>query len=281
MWYNGRGPGAGRPPGPGTQRDRKAGISLREIKNAIFGAGMLPVIEGESDERCREAAGAAARGGIRCSVVPFERRGAAGAPAQYILGVLCADRAQADEALGLGAPFAVCGEAAGGRSLLLSREDVPGVLCAEGGIPLRALAVLDRSIAPRGSAPEGIAAAARRALCEAQGFRVAHIGVNTDSSQEAEAVAMLFSRAFGFEYAHKKDSDFAGDAIEVMRVPGYGAKGHIAVETNDIERAIAHLTAAGFAFEDGSSKYDARGRRIVCYLAASFGGFAVHLLRRE
>ena len=81
------------------------------------------------------------------------------------------------------------------------------------------------------------------------GFELRHIGINESSEGDAVALANVFQNAFGFGTKVGNSSVFAGTAIEVMKTPYLGTKGHIAIATNYIERAIYHLEKRGFEFD--------------------------------
>lgn len=111
-------------------------------------------------------------------------------------------------------------------------------------------------------------------------FSIRHVGVNCGDEAEAERTAKAFSAVFGWEYCPGEASAFAGTAVECMKRPGLGAKGHIAVGTPDVDRAAYHLARRGVAFEEATRKRDAGGKTTAIYLKDSFCGFAVHLVRK-
>ena len=69
---------------------------------------------------------------------------------------------------------------------------------------------------------------------------------------------------------------FVGSLIEMMKNPGRGTCGHIAIQTNYLARAMYHLEKRGFVFDESSFKYDAKGNITVAYLKDEIAGFAVH-----
>ena len=112
------------------------------------------------------------------------------------------------------------------------------------------------------------------------GFEVKHIGINTENEEEALKAAQLFQLAFGFDYAVGNSSIFAGSkAMEIMKKPGRGTHGHIAIGTNTIDRAIAHLKMQGWEFDE-DSRVVKNGKTIAIYLKQEFAGFAVHLVQK-
>ena len=65
-----------------------------------------------------------------------------------------------------------------------------------------------------------------------------------------------------------------------MKVPGLGAKGHIAIRTNSLPRAVAYLERMGVRFHSDGKKFDSAGNWTAIYLAEEIGGFAVHLVQK-
>ena len=121
----------------------------------------------------------------------------------------------------------------------------------------------------------------RTAVRTMLGFELAHVGINSESEKEAEKVAKLFSDLFGFAYKSGNSSVFAGTYIEVMKTPYLGTRGHIAIRTNYIDRAVYYLKSLGVEFNEESAKYDAKNKLIALYLKEEFGGFAVHLVQKQ
>ncbi len=119
----------------------------------------------------------------------------------------------------------------------------------------------------------------RQAVSQMLGFELRHVGINMQNETEADGVADLFGKAFGFTKNVGSSSIFAGTAIEVMKEPYLGKMGHIAIMTNYIDRAIFHLEARGFTFNQDSRK--CKGEQLVAiYLNEDFGGFAAHLVQK-
>lgn len=121
----------------------------------------------------------------------------------------------------------------------------------------------------------------KEAVTKMLGFEVRHVGINASEEKEAEGIAASFENLFGFRKNAGVSSIFAGTGIEVMKIPYFGKKGHIAVQTNYIERAIFHLERQGAAFLSDSAKYDEKGNLAAIYLKDEIGGFAVHLLQKK
>jgi 2-dehydro-3-deoxyphosphogluconate aldolase/(4S)-4-hydroxy-2-oxoglutarate aldolase len=112
------------------------------------------------------------------------------------------------------------------------------------------------------------------------GFEIAHIGINANNEAEAKNITNSFSEIFNLDVKDGNSSLFAGTMLEVMKSPYLGQKGHIAIKTNSITRAIYHLQAQGVEFNEESKKFNAKGELVAIYIALEIGGFAVHLLQK-
>ena len=111
------------------------------------------------------------------------------------------------------------------------------------------------------------------------GYELAHVGINCDSGEASSAVCGLFEKAFGFETKSGSSSNFASSGIEVTKQIFQGSNGHLAIRTNNIQRAIEDLSAKGFEADMESAKFKGDSM-IAVYLKQEFGGFAVHLLQK-
>lgn len=112
------------------------------------------------------------------------------------------------------------------------------------------------------------------------GFELGHVGINCQDAGQAEQTAKALCAIFGFEYKAGNSSDFAGSAVECNKASGRGAHGHIAIRTNNVDRAIYHLGLQGVKFDESSRKTDAKGRTKAIYLQEELGGFALHLVQK-
>ncbi|MDR0323889.1 MAG: bifunctional 4-hydroxy-2-oxoglutarate aldolase/2-dehydro-3-deoxy-phosphogluconate aldolase [Treponema sp.] len=128
---------------------------------------------------------------------------------------------------------------------------------------------------------EKIEALSREAVFNLLGFSVAHIGVNSGSEEEAKKASVFFNTFFGFPVKDGAGSVFSGTNIEFVKTAAPGSRGHIAIGTNSLTRAIARLERGGITFDHDNAKKDATGAVIAVYLQTEILGFAVHLLRKS
>lgn len=126
-----------------------------------------------------------------------------------------------------------------------------------------------------------ITALTKEAVAQMLGFEVKHVGINAKEENEAGEIASAFDRIFGFANKAGNSSIFAGNGIEVMKTPYLGTNGHIAIQTNYIDRAVYHLEMNGVEFDMETKKYDAKGNFAAVYLKGEFGGFALHLVQKK
>lgn len=125
-----------------------------------------------------------------------------------------------------------------------------------------------------------ITALTREAVQQMLGLKLAHVGINAANADEALKAAKLFELMFGFAVESKSSSVFAGPYVEVMKEPFLGKNGHIAIATNDINRAIASMERRGFEFNKDSLKTGPTGKPVALYFKDEIAGFAVHLLQK-
>ena len=139
--------------------------------------------------------------------------------------------------------------------------------------------MVDKKLIAAGRFDE-VARLSREAVDAVLGFSLAHIGVNCGDEAEAMADAERFDLLFGFTKKDGNSSVFAGSVAEFMKTPYLGAKGHIAIGTTNVERAVFHLTLRGVQFDMDTAKYDTAGRLKAVYMTDEISGFAVHLVQK-
>lgn len=126
---------------------------------------------------------------------------------------------------------------------------------------------------------EEITAICREAVKTMLGLELGHIGINDTSPESAERTAEAFAALLGLEHKPGINSDFAGKCVEVLKKPGRGKNGHIAIACSNVDRAEYHLSRRGYRFLEETRITDALGTRVI-YLDLELGGFAIHLSRK-
>ena len=125
---------------------------------------------------------------------------------------------------------------------------------------------------------ETIGTISRQAVATMLGFEIRHIGMNSPSADEARNVAQQLGKIFQFDLRETNGSFFVGTDFEVLKRQYLGTHGHIAITTNFIERAIAHLERKGIQIKP-DTKNEKNGTLATVYLDIEVGGFAIHLVQ--
>ena len=113
------------------------------------------------------------------------------------------------------------------------------------------------------------------------GFALGHVGVSTASDEEGHALADELSGVFGMQAEHGHVGNWSlARGIEIVNGKGPGLHGHIAVQCNNVERAICYLENHGHKVKRESFRFRYPGRLSFAYLEEEFGGFAIHLMLR-
>ncbi len=113
-------------------------------------------------------------------------------------------------------------------------------------------------------------------------FTFAHIGVNLNSSEEAEQNAELFANLFSIPRnpdKESKDASYSGTQIEWLKKTGKGTHGHIALGTHDLPGAMTYLEKKGLRWDKSTIKYDDSGKILVIMSVQEIGGFAIQLMQ--
>ena len=114
------------------------------------------------------------------------------------------------------------------------------------------------------------------------GLEIGHIGINHENEAEAKNTAAMLSLLMGKDVEKESAKGmFVGSQFEIMKSMGPGRCGHIAVLTNNVERAIYHLSAKGVKFNEESATYNDDGTRKFIYLEEEYGGFGIHLIQKK
>lgn len=123
---------------------------------------------------------------------------------------------------------------------------------------------------------DGITALTREAVSTMLGFQLRHVGINNACENCAAASADKLGLLTSLPVKPGNSSIFVGGMFEVMKGKGPGEHGHIAIQTNYLERAIYHLQKRGFVFDETSYKYNDKGELIFAYMKDEISGFAIH-----
>lgn len=148
----------------------------------------------------------------------------------------------------------------------------PKVLCCGGSwmVPADAVAAKDW---------DHITALTRSAVNKMLGLELKHVGINSGNAEKAMKDAEAICKLLGWEIKDGHKSTFAGTAFEMMKIPGRGKNGHIAIACNNIKRARWHLEQRGFEFaEDSIVMKD--GKMTAIYLKDDIADFAFHLVQK-
>ena len=119
----------------------------------------------------------------------------------------------------------------------------------------------------------------REAVTALHGFAPAHIGINAKNKEDAQNISNLFE-LFGFVAKPNEASIFNDSVIEIMKKPGRGTYGHIALKCWSVERALAYLKQFGFNTVEETVKME-KGKITFAYIDKEIGGFAIHLVRAK
>ena len=125
-----------------------------------------------------------------------------------------------------------------------------------------------------------ITALTRKAVLTMLGFEFLHLGMNNPTEEEGKAGAARLSELFGWQINEGTKGIFVGESFEVMKLDGVGTRGHIAIKTNSVDRAIAYFSRMGVEFDESSKTYFDDGRCKFVYFKEEFCGFAIHLLQK-
>lgn len=119
----------------------------------------------------------------------------------------------------------------------------------------------------------------RSAVNRMLGLELRHVGVNSGDPETAMRDARQIAKLLGWEIKDGNSSTFCGSAFELMKKPGRGRNGHIAIACNSIARAKWHLEQRGFAFDEDSAVVKG-DKTVAIYLKDDIAGFAFHLVQK-
>lgn len=119
----------------------------------------------------------------------------------------------------------------------------------------------------------------KEAMQSLMGFELAHVGINTSDPDILAAVLERLGAAFGIPVKPGNTSNFADTPFEIMKSMYLEDNGHIAIKTNNVNRAIAYLKKKGFEADMETAKYKGDSIIAVC-LKDEIDGFSIQLLQK-
>lgn len=125
-----------------------------------------------------------------------------------------------------------------------------------------------------------IALRCRESVNKMLGFSLLHVGINTEDSEDALNTAQRFSSLFSLPVTEYPGAFFAGNMVEFTKGKFLGKNGHIAILTNNIDRAVSYFTRKGIVFNMETAHHDGNGRLVTIYFKDEIGGFAIHLRQK-
>lgn len=125
-----------------------------------------------------------------------------------------------------------------------------------------------------------IADLCRQSINKMLGFSLLHVGINTKDAEDALNTAQKFSSLFSLPVTEFPGAYFSGSMVEVIKGKFLGTNGHIAILTNDIDRAVSYFTRRGIDFNMETANRDGNGKLVTIYFKDEIGGFAIHLRQK-
>ena len=120
----------------------------------------------------------------------------------------------------------------------------------------------------------------REAVEKMLGFELLHVGINPTENETSQEIAGAFENIFGFRKDEKSTAIFAGSYIEALKSKFLGSNGHLAIGTNNIDRAKYYLENQGYELDEENRFFNEKGKLKSIYLKKQIGGFAIHLLQK-
>ncbi len=120
---------------------------------------------------------------------------------------------------------------------------------------------------------EKITAMTKEAVDVMLGLELGRLDINSENEEDAMVTANLLA-----DLLNKKIT-VGNKEFEIMTSNGRGKNGHIAIQCNNVDRAVYHLSRRGVKF-DLDSMVNQNGKNIACCLADEVGGFAILLVQK-
>ena len=284
---------------------------MSNVINKLSKIGLVPVIKIDKIEDAKPLAKALINGGLPCAEVTFRTPCAKEAiqvitkeyPDMIVGAGTVLTRNQVDDAISAGAKFITisglnldivkycqekgCPVVTGinnptgiGQANLLGINTVKNLPAEQSGalnISSCGSGILKPEMIAKGDF-DGIEKIVRQAVDAMLGFKFRHIGVNP-CNDTAGSAANTLNKFFSFDLDENPKSIFVGIAFEMMKDKGPGTHGHVAIETNNVERAVYHLERRGVKFDYSTAMYNDSGAMKFIYIAEEINGFAYHLIQ--
>lgn len=120
----------------------------------------------------------------------------------------------------------------------------------------------------------------KKAVSKMLDFKFAHMGINNENEEEAIKSAKMLSLITGVPFAKESAKGiFVGSDFEVMKSKGPGTHGHIGIKTNNVDRAVYHLSKQGVEFDETTAMYNDDGSRKFIYVKDEIAGFMLHIVQ--
>jgi 2-dehydro-3-deoxyphosphogluconate aldolase/(4S)-4-hydroxy-2-oxoglutarate aldolase len=111
------------------------------------------------------------------------------------------------------------------------------------------------------------------------GLRLRHVGINNDDAETARKGAALIAKLMHLPIEDRTTAYYVGTQFEFLARNYLGKHGHISIETNFIERAVAYFERNGIGVK-AETRSEVNGKLAVIYLDLEVGGFAFHLTQK-
>lgn len=124
----------------------------------------------------------------------------------------------------------------------------------------------------------------RKSVLMMHGFRLLHIGINNKDEESAYKSAKVLSDLLSEPLTDKGTAYFVGNMADVVKYDTLpGPHGHIAIECNNVDRAVRYFEKKGYRFTDVGKAEDDKGLISIWFDESQVdaGGFAVHLRRKD
>lgn len=124
---------------------------------------------------------------------------------------------------------------------------------------------------------------AKKSVLMMHNFKLLHIGINNKDENDAHEAAKCLADLLSEPLLDKGTAWFVGNMADVVKYDTLpGPHGHIAIEVNNVDRAVRYFEDRGYKFTDIGKAEDDKGLVSIWFdeKQVDVGGFAVHLRRK-